>query len=116
MSRNKQESDSDVAPVNMAPRPKRPSQVEVDEHMFSHLPYWSWCAHCVKGKAKSKKLRRASHVSDRDIPLVAIDYMLMEDSQSTGEESGMPILVVKDTLSPETPSQFSPVSFSSSLS
>ena len=29
-----------------------PSQEEVEIHNLSHLPYRSWCPHCVKGKAK----------------------------------------------------------------
>ena len=32
--------------------PVRPSKDEVDEHMLTHLPFRSWCPHCVKGKAK----------------------------------------------------------------
>ena len=32
--------------------PKLPSQSEIDFHMMTHLPYRSWCEHCVKGRAK----------------------------------------------------------------
>ena len=32
--------------------PVVPSKEEVEEHMLTHLPYRSWCEHCVKGKGK----------------------------------------------------------------
>ena len=30
----------------------KPSAEEVRRHMISHVPYRSWCEHCVRGKAK----------------------------------------------------------------
>ena len=94
------EDNNEAIPVNAAPRPNRPSKAEVDEHMLSHLPYRSWCAHCVKGKAKSKKHTCTSQNNDHEIPMVTLDYMFMGDDSSTDEEGSMPILVVKDVLSP----------------
>ena len=32
--------------------PKLPSQREREEHQMTHLPYRSWCSHCVRGKGK----------------------------------------------------------------
>ena len=29
--------------------PRVPTQAEVDEHNMTHLPYRSWCTHCVRG-------------------------------------------------------------------
>jgi len=28
-----------------------PSKEEVNRHMVSHIPFRSWCEHCVKGKS-----------------------------------------------------------------
>ena len=28
----------------------QPSSQEVQEHMKTHIPYRSWCAHCVRGR------------------------------------------------------------------
>ena len=41
----------------------KPSQKEVEEHERTHLPFRSWCEHCVKGKqnhtlTSSKKMRK----------------------------------------------------------
>ena len=34
--------------------PTQPSREEVEKHMATHLPYRSWCPHCVRGKSGSK--------------------------------------------------------------
>ena len=36
----------------------KPSNDEVDEHMLTHLPFRSWCPHCVRGKSKGKPHKR----------------------------------------------------------
>ena len=32
----------------------QPSSQEVQEHMKTHIPYRSWCAHCVRGRVWEK--------------------------------------------------------------
>ena len=73
----------------------KPSKEEVEEHMLTHMPYRSWCEHCVKGKAKGKPHARANR-EEGETPVVSIDYMFMSDNQEQEEERGMPILVMKD--------------------
>ena len=75
--------------------PTRPSQEEVDEHMITHLPFRSWCPHCIRGKSKGKPHKKPNQ-GNREIPTVALDYTFMYDTQNEGEEKGMPILVMKD--------------------
>ena len=78
-----------------------PTRREVEEHMVNHLPYRSWCAHCVKGSAKGLQ-HRAKDKEDKEeerVALVSIDYMFMHDKQGEGEERGMPILVARDRKS-----------------
>ena len=75
--------------------PARPSQEEVDEHMITHLPFRSWCPHCIRGKSKGKPHRKSDR-GNREIPTVAMDYTFMFDTQNENEEKGMPILVMKD--------------------
>ena len=38
-------------PVNMRD-PKLPTEEERKEHEMTHLPYRSWCRHCVRGRGK----------------------------------------------------------------
>ena len=72
----------------------RPSQREVDEHMLTHIPFRSWCPHCVRGKSKAAAHRKHD-MSDQDIPVISVDYMYMEPPKED-KELGMPILVMKD--------------------
>ena len=74
--------------------PSLPKAEEVEEHNVTHLPFRSWCPHCVKGKAKGKKHESSKEKSE--IAQVSIDYMFMSSSQEGSEEKGMPILVTKD--------------------
>ena len=38
--------------------PTKPSKEEVDEHMLTHLPFRSWCPHCVRGNQRGNRTRR----------------------------------------------------------
>ena len=40
------------------PQPRLPSRQEVQEHELTHIPYRSWCAHCVRGGGRSDAHRR----------------------------------------------------------
>jgi len=48
------DGDGDGQPHNEARQPKtikspyQPSKREIDEHNITHMPYRSWCPHCVK--------------------------------------------------------------------
>ena len=32
--------------------PGQPTEREIEEHRIDHMPYRSWCPHCVKGRAR----------------------------------------------------------------
>ena len=74
-----------------------PTREEVAMHMVNHIPFRSWCSHCVKGKAHGNQHRRRKAM-DEEVrePIVSVDYMFMHDNQGEGEEKGMPTMVVKD--------------------
>jgi hypothetical protein len=38
--------------VKKLPDPKAPTADEKEEHEKTHLPYRSWCKHCIKGRGK----------------------------------------------------------------
>ena len=46
------EAESGSRKVKKMQDPIRPSAGEVCEHNLTHLPYRSWCEHCVKGRGK----------------------------------------------------------------
>ena len=43
--------------------------------MLVHIPFRSWCAHCVRGRGKSFYHRKVSHeADDPSRPVVSLDY------------------------------------------
>ena len=100
LGKNEKESSEEAAVVKAVKKEHEPTEKEVEEHMITHLPYRSWCTHCVKGKAKGHPHRRTKEEGKIDeVPVVSMDYMFMGDQQSREEETGMPILVMKDRKS-----------------
>ena len=73
------------------PDPKVPTLAEVEEHNMTHLPYRSWCTHCVRGRGESHPHRRIGE-EDRSIPELHMDYCFM----GKADEKTQPVLVMKD--------------------
>ena len=77
--------EQEEAQKAIAPKiPIKPSQEEVDEHMLTHLPFRSWCPHCVRGKSKGKAHRKQTGTG-KEIPTVSLDYMFMHGNQEEDE-------------------------------
>ena len=74
----------------------RPSEEEVKAHNRTHLPYRSWCPHCVRGKARRGNHRRRMRRLRSKIPVISVDYMWMKGKKGEGEEDpkGNPIMVM----------------------
>ena len=85
----------EAAEPNVAKAPVLPSREAVESHMVTHVPFRSWCKHCVRGKSKGLPHVRQKP-SERQLPTIVCDYMYMRESQHEGEERGMPILVARD--------------------
>ena len=60
--------------------PRLPSKDEQQEHELTHLPFRSWCRHCVKGRGKEEPCRRKEGV-DGGLPEVHVDYMFMGEEK-----------------------------------
>ena len=81
VTREGEESEPEEARRAKAVRvPTKPSKEEVEEHMATHLPFRSWCPHCVRGKSKGKPHKKLAQ-GNREIPTVALDYTFMYDTQ-----------------------------------
>ena len=90
--------DMGVKRLVLARAPRGPKKQERLDHEVTHLPYRSWCGHCVRGKAKERGHLRA----DRDegdlgarLPMVCMDYCFYSGGE-TVSETGAAILVVRD--------------------
>ena len=58
--------------------PLLPSAREVDEHNISHLPFRSWCPHCIKGRGREADHRRQPH-TERGVDEFHLDYCFLGD-------------------------------------
>ena len=47
------EVEEEVRKPKPAARPYTPTRAEIYEHEVTHLPYRSWCRHCVHGRGAS---------------------------------------------------------------
>ena len=56
----------------------KPSKREVEEHMATHIPFRSWCPHCVRGKSKSTPRAKRKEGEEEEVPVISVDYMYME--------------------------------------
>ena len=78
---------------------EKPNNEEVEEHMLTHLPFRSWCPHCVKGKARGSVHRNVSNKKDNELPTISMDYMFFVKETENEEANGLPTLVIRDDKS-----------------
>ena len=70
----------------------QPSSQEVQEHMKTHSPYHSCCAHCVRRRGRNDPHR--SRRGPREHPHLAIDYGFLKanDPDDPADQGSNPIL------------------------
>lgn len=54
--------------------PGAPTEVEVEQHNVTHLPFRAWCPACVEGKARDKPHRKLDDSENKGLPEVVFDY------------------------------------------
>ena len=73
------------------PSPGSHTREEYVRHCLTHVPYRSWCPHCVKGQRHN-----AAHTTKpkgvREVPMLAIDYCFVRDSE---DKEALTLLVGK---------------------
>ena len=75
--------------------PLKPSSAEVDDHMEIHLPYRSWCRHCVRGRG-----RQSAHMAGTQEPTISevhFDYGFLGNEKEPGKT--VPAMVAKERKS-----------------
>ena len=48
--------------------PKLPSKAEVETHNLNHLPFRSWCRHCVRGRGEEEPHRKVGGREEGAMP------------------------------------------------
>eukprot|EP00973_Karenia_brevis_P021534 2959621-Karenia_brevis.AAC.2 len=86
--------EEDVKQAEGMTTPNTPTAEEYRTHRLTHLPYRSWCAHCVRGKKRNPAHKKVKGDREtRQVPVIAIDYMYMTNREAAKSN---PIAVVKD--------------------
>jgi len=75
--------------------PKMPSKVEVEAHEMTHLPFRSWCRHCVKGRGVESAHRKVKR-EDGGLPEIHVDFAF--PNSKVGIE-GLIVVVAKERSS-----------------
>ena len=60
------------------PSPIVVSKQEKEQHELTHLPFRSWCSHCVRGRARNMMHKRDQSKDERsNVPRVSMDYFFL---------------------------------------
>ena len=88
------EKESDEAKTPEVLRdPGAPTPKEVDQHNATHLPFRSWCPHCLSGKAQDQHHKKREEQDEKQIPEIVLDYVFLA---SADDEETIPIQVARD--------------------
>ena len=61
------------------PGPLQPSKAQVEAHNLTHLPYRSWCPHCVAARRQNSPHSSVKPTGARTVPLLVADYCFVKD-------------------------------------
>ena len=92
---NVDDGDEEQESGTRAPRkvldPKLPTEAEIAEHELTHLPFRSWCVHCVRGRGEALPHKRANRDGD-SVSELHMDYCFLDKR----DEEVQPVLVVRE--------------------
>ena len=88
--------------------PYKPSEAEVDDHYLTHLPYRSWCRHCIRGRGKETSHQQQAGV-EGTVPEFHMDFCFPGYEEQSSEY--LTVLVARMrgtrmTMSSVVPSKF----------
>ena len=103
---DRREEEEDAVRPKMQRQPEQPTTTEVKEHELTHVPFRSWCAHCVRGRSindkhqkKDKVEREQEREADATTTVAVDDAYLNTENKETTEEVDKPIVVYVDRKS-----------------
>ena len=59
--------------------PKMPTRTEIEEHNLTHLPFRSWCRHCVRGRGKELTHERVGEQGE--MPELHVDMCFLGEEK-----------------------------------
>ena len=72
--------------------PKLPSKAGVEAHNLNHLPFRSWCRHCVRGRGQEESHRKAEERDGDGVPEVHLDFAF----PGSHGQAGLTLLVARE--------------------
>ena len=86
--------EEEAVAVRPARSPNAPTRAEREEHEATHLPFRSWCSHCVAGRSDNPAHRLVADPDGerRGLPEVHLDYAFLKRGDS---DDLIKLLVVK---------------------
>ena len=98
-----QKEEFGMRQVKKVQDPRMPTKEEQEEHEKTHLPFRSWCRHCIAGTAKANRHSPNGGMSASEVRVVSLDYAFVEDNnehdteqEMVGEESDKDVQYEKD--------------------
>ena len=103
------ETENEGVAPKVARQPGQPTAEERRAHEVCHVPYRSWCKHCVRGRGRRRPHCRIGSGRDEDLPHAAIDYTFftqngakkaedLTEEEKIDESKARTVLVMKDSL------------------
>ncbi len=77
-------------------QPTSPSAEEWRGHQVAHLPYRSWCPHCIRGRARQDGHPQSAQKAD--VPFIGLDFGYLTSSDIDNKDL-LPILMVREKMS-----------------
>ena len=90
-----EEEQMEAAEVRAKRGPTEPTEAEMLKHEATHVPYRSWCQHCVRGRGRRKPhYRRDEGEGGNKAPKVSMDYFFLGGEECEASEN--PVFVMLD--------------------
>ena len=79
--------------------PKQVSKEERDAHEATHMPFRSWCRHCVRGRARNMQhTKEKAEVENKNkVPRVSMDYFFMSEEDRKASTNPLFIMIDEET-------------------
>ena len=78
--------------------PKKVTKEERDAHEATHMPFRSWCRHCVRGRARNMQHTKGDEGDkDNKIPRVSMDYFFMSEEDRKASTNPLFIMIDEGT-------------------
>ena len=73
----------------------QPSGQELQEHMKTHIPYRSWCPHCIRGRMRNEPPQVEERRGPRDHPHLESDFGFLKanNPDDLADQGSNPILI-----------------------